>query len=72
MTEAEANRYAAALFLLALATSGAFYFAPSLAWWVSGGMSIVGLILVGIPHGALDVLTHGVRNNPSAPLVYIG
>ena len=72
MTEPEANRYAAALFLLALATSGAFYFAPSLAWWVSGGMSIAGLILVGIPHGALDVLTHGVRNNPSAPLVYIG
>lgn len=72
MTEPEANRYAAALFLLALATSGAFYFAPSLAWWFSGGMSIVGLILVGIPHGALDVLTHGVRNNPSAPLVYIG
>jgi Brp/Blh family beta-carotene 15,15'-monooxygenase len=72
MTEPEANRYAAALFLLALATSGAFYFAPSLAWWVSGGMSVGGLILVGIPHGALDVFTHGVRNNPSAPLVYIG
>ena len=58
MTESTANRYAATLFLFALATSGAFYFAPSLAWWVSGGIAIVGLVLVGIPHGALDVLTH--------------
>lgn len=71
MTESTANRYAATLFLFALATSGAFYCAPSLAWWVSGGIAIVGLVLVGIPHGALDVLTHSFRNNTATSWVYI-
>ena len=71
MTESTANRYAATLFLFALATSGAFYFAPSLAWWVSGGIAIVGLVLVGIPHGALDVVTHSFRNNTTTSWVYI-
>lgn len=71
MTEPKANRYAAALFLFSLATSAAFYFAPSLARWISGGMATIGLILVGIPHGALDVLTHSDRTKPKTPLIYI-
>jgi Brp/Blh family beta-carotene 15,15'-monooxygenase len=46
---------------LAIATSVGFFFAPALAWWVSGSLAVVGLVAVGIPHGALDVLTHTAR-----------
>ena len=56
---------------LAIATSIAFYAAPDIAWVVSGFLAFVGLVAVGIPHGALDVLTHSSRNARANPIAFM-
>ena len=45
----------------AFAAAIAFQFIPDVAWWLFGLLSTAGLMLIGIPHGALDVLTHSSR-----------
>ena len=53
---------------LAIAAAVGFSFDPELSWWVSGSLAFVGLIAVGIPHGALDVLTHTSRKAEANPI----
>lgn len=56
---------------LAIATSVGFFFAPELTWWFSGSLAFAGLVAVGIPHGALDVLTHTTRKAGTNPISFM-
>ena len=56
---------------LAIAAAVGFSFDPELSWWVSGSLAFVGLIAVGIPHGALDVLTHTSRKAEANPISFM-
>ncbi|MFZ9055789.1 MAG: Brp/Blh family beta-carotene 15,15'-dioxygenase [Flavobacteriales bacterium] len=58
----------AALYVL---TSIAFPNFRDVADWIFGGILGLGLVAVGIPHGALDVWTHRHRNSAAQSLRYI-
>jgi Brp/Blh family beta-carotene 15,15'-monooxygenase len=71
MNKSVSTHYSVVLFVLAILASIAFHFAPQFAWYISGVLALIGLTLVGIPHGALDVLTHTSRTNHVHPILFL-